>query len=423
MTEKVRAYVTLPGDTQEVVNPACLLVNGIPIITWCILYLREEGVEDIVVVGGNSQARYISQGSGVRILRNSELRGEDITGLDFILYLSSAYPFHRPGEVFRLITLAKGVSRVATSNLEFEVVNLHPVPDTPYLRKVKYEYPYNLGATNRRNLASVHHLASRAENLPVLLPNEVKKIAVIQNTHIHSHNFSPFIESCDLIARVNLCDAYITGLYGSRTDLLMLGDWERLTRQQSWRRELPQIFYHTPLIYTTHAQVVKSGEMKYAYDYSRIARSSEHGWTTTALFIDLLLTAFPEATVYTTSVKTIQEFNAGTHMSYGDEMNTWKTWDWEGKVIDILTPENAGVYGEEGVTPEGISFLTFTARDSGVDVTILMNSFYHLFKMENTQQFGRIEREDEEEIVLTWFGIKEDMTTILKKGERGWKEI
>lgn len=342
---KVQAYVFThyaPGNQYYVGQ----LFNYIPLFLWSVLYAQEEGVEEIKVVTRNSKVRYISQSFGFSTLTPEEWEKEEEA--DYIVLLHGSIPFHKPGMVREMLKRAEeGEMYIGTPDIGIEVINTRQgsgggiVSCNPiYLHRVTQMKMKDV-------LEEMVHLYGGEKDLQ---PTLIKTIAVVQNQHDWDYDFTPFLDSCDLVMRVNFMDSWITGRYGERCDLLICGDSSYFLQQRDTLATLFSHFPTIPIIYATRGGLIFRREVKHGYSLYAQIRETGTEWTTTLFGLYYLLRAFPRAQMYTTGIRSLIQFNKRSRHDLLAKANggyLWSVLEELGKVIDITTDEERERYGKK----------------------------------------------------------------------------
>ena len=84
-------------------------------------------------------------------------------------------------------------------------------------------YPATQQIDYKREADGLEAIAKKTQ-YRVFVPGAVSKVAVVSNKHRYKKNYSKFIDSCDIVVRVNRMENANTGSSGNRTDVLCLSN-------------------------------------------------------------------------------------------------------------------------------------------------------------------------------------------------------
>lgn len=332
----IRAYIFLLRDIVVELN-----LRYIPVYIWLIFYAQEEGIDDIVLV---TESKRIEEGArlwGYRVITPKVYEMEWKGDIEYEVILDGNYPFHKPGVVRKLVTMAKRFPVACTPHFEVVVQNCkgNEEGEKAEMWVEELEFPYTLEVRDKKSETAVKYFADY-ERKKELLPNLIERVVLVQNQKECSYDYSDFIDSCDLIFRVNMMETLALGLYGERVDGIFCGDWSRFMALSAMRKKIWSIAPSPPLIYCTHGNIITSGDCPYAISMGDIGNKLYTAWwTTSALGMFILVQAFPKAEVYTTGISSLLWFNLkylGNRKETEYEDYVWQVWEETGHVIDIM---------------------------------------------------------------------------------------
>lgn len=128
-------------------------------------------------------------------------------------------------------------------------------------------------------------------------------IAIISNIRKVEHNYSPFIDSCDKILRINKMDNIESGLSGNRTDILLVSVWygylrfSHQARKMDILKTVPEIYFNSEQINAGKEFAEKEGLENWKF-LPREVHSSTWCFTTLGKGVRLMDFLYPSATLY-----------------------------------------------------------------------------------------------------------------------------
>ncbi len=128
-------------------------------------------------------------------------------------------------------------------------------------------------------------------------------IAIISNIRNLEHNYSPFIDSCDKILRINKMENVESGLSGNRTDILLVSVWygylwySRKARKMDILKTVPEIYFNNEQIKAGTAFAEKEELQNWKFMPKEV-HDSTWRFTTLGKGIRLMDFLYPDATLY-----------------------------------------------------------------------------------------------------------------------------
>lgn len=173
---------------------------------------------------------------------------------------------------------------------------------------VVQDAPFNLQIDTEQELLLMQRMCSSdAGYLPFPVHKPVKRVVVISNKHDYKRNYSEFIDSCDVVVRVNKMNALPTGVVGRRCDMCVSASWLRTLlhtpeeRRDSVLQQLPRVYYLTDPLddygWREHRRIVGS-RYALAAEYPFYMLSKTITWTSFARAAWLVRHMFPAAELY-----------------------------------------------------------------------------------------------------------------------------
>lgn len=86
-------------------------------------------------------------------------------------------------------------------------------------------HPCSLQIDTEEDFLLLEHLCTHP-HFRRFLPARPRRICIISNRPFFTRDYSPFIDSCDIVIRINKMDNLDTGLTGTRTDTVVISCWQ-----------------------------------------------------------------------------------------------------------------------------------------------------------------------------------------------------
>ena len=179
---------------------------------------------------------------------------------------------------------------------------------TPESAAVVQDAPFNMQVDTEQELLLMQRMCSSdASYLPFPAHKPVKKVVVISNKHDYKRNYAEFIDSCDVVVRVNKMNALSTGVVGRRCDMCVSASWHRTLmhspeeRKDALLRQIPRVYYLTDPLddygWREHKRLVGS-RYSLAAEYPFYMLHKTITWTSFARAAWLVRHMFPSAQLY-----------------------------------------------------------------------------------------------------------------------------
>lgn len=172
------------------------------------------------------------------------------------------------------------------------------------------------------------------------VPNTVmRKIAVVSNGPVR-RNYSEFIDSCDLVVRVNKMEEMSSGKLGTKTDILVVSlygsAYPFFSEHPEKLREVPMVYYDS-----NHWSVTERFCQRHKLPALFIPPNVERNtnvFTTLAKAVVLVRSLYPEDLIFF-----IGDRDVGVRTNYTAK----HLLSWEGKVLDMMDKNNKVVFVQE----------------------------------------------------------------------------
>lgn len=183
---------------------------------------------------------------------------------------------------------------------EFFMKNNSLFCEKPFLETS--EFPCNLQINKESEFIALEDLAKK-EQFKKYLAQSINTICIVSNRHTFKRNYSKFVDSCDMVVRVNRMENWNSGNTGERTDCAVI------TPNQVYFTFSPEARHHyelkdIPLIYFVYPhrlgaiRLIKEADLdNYDFTPDGIGLSTAH-FSTYSIAVTMMHWLYPRAHIY-----------------------------------------------------------------------------------------------------------------------------
>lgn len=163
-------------------------------------------------------------------------------------------------------------------------------------------YPYTLQIDTEEDFTMLQHLATHADYRK-LLPSPIRRVCVVSNRPYYARDYSAFVDSCDVVIRINKLESLVTELAGQKTDMAVVGCWHgyfyfsRAARHVDELLQVPRIFFDLESWELTHQFCESEGIHQWSF-LPPYVESHSYCFSTFGKAVYLAHWLFPEAELF-----------------------------------------------------------------------------------------------------------------------------
>lgn len=202
------------------------------------------------------------------------------------------------------------------------------------------EPPTDLQVDTAAGFKVIEDLMSSPSFRSEYVPNTIRrKIAVVANGPVY-RNYSEFIDSCDLVVRVNKMEEMSSGKLGTKTDVLVASlygsGYPYFSEHPEKLREIPMVYYN-PENRSVTERFCERHHLPARFIPPNVDRNTK-GFTTLAKAAVLAHTLYPEDLIFFIGDRDVgvRTHHAAKHLL-----------SWESKVLDMMDKSGKVVFVQE----------------------------------------------------------------------------